>query len=226
MWLWSSVGFDYRSSTGLGKQKLLEVTNKTLGTLGPRKKKQWSHKRLSQTCLWVFGSLWQRCGSTAACFGVGDNDCLSPVRTSISPFRGGCHYPYHSLASSQTIGREHKPIHQQKNGLKIYWAWPCPTEQDPVFPTASLSQASYPHPSESRKNENHSHRKRTKLITWITALSNSIKLWAMPCRTTEDGSWWKILTKFTGEGNDKPLQHSCLENPMNSMKKWKVVAEW
>ena len=22
----------------------------------------------------------------------------------------------------------------------------------------------------------------------------------------------------TGEGNDKPLQHSCLENPMNSMK--------
>ena len=23
----------------------------------------------------------------------------------------------------------------------------------------------------------------------------------------------------TGEGNDKPLQFSCLENPMNSMKK-------
>ena len=23
----------------------------------------------------------------------------------------------------------------------------------------------------------------------------------------------------TGEGNDKPLQHSCLENPMNSMKR-------
>ena len=26
-------------------------------------------------------------------------------------------------------------------------------------------------------------------------------------------------TWFTGEGNGKPLQHSCLENPMNSMKK-------
>ena len=26
-------------------------------------------------------------------------------------------------------------------------------------------------------------------------------------------------TWSTGEGNDKPLQHSCLENPMNSMKK-------
>ena len=23
---------------------------------------------------------------------------------------------------------------------------------------------------------------------------------------------------FTGEGNGKPIQHSCLENPMNSMK--------
>ena len=25
----------------------------------------------------------------------------------------------------------------------------------------------------------------------------------------------------TGEGNGKPLQHACLENPMNSMKKQK-----
>ena len=24
---------------------------------------------------------------------------------------------------------------------------------------------------------------------------------------------------FTGEGNDKPLQYSCLESPMNSMKR-------
>ena len=27
----------------------------------------------------------------------------------------------------------------------------------------------------------------------------------------------------TGEGNDKPLQYSCLENPMNSMKRQKDV---
>ena len=27
----------------------------------------------------------------------------------------------------------------------------------------------------------------TNLITWTTALSNSMKLWAMPCRTTQDG---------------------------------------
>ena len=27
----------------------------------------------------------------------------------------------------------------------------------------------------------------------------------------------------TGEGNGKPLQHSCLENPMNSMKRQKCM---
>ena len=26
-------------------------------------------------------------------------------------------------------------------------------------------------------------------------------------------------TQFTGEGTGKPLQYSCLENPMNSMKR-------
>jgi len=29
-------------------------------------------------------------------------------------------------------------------------------------------------------------------------------------------------TWSTGEGNDKPLQNSCLENPMNSMKRMKM----
>ena len=35
-------------------------------------------------------------------------------------------------------------------------------------------------------------------------------------------SWWRDLTErmwSTGEGNSKPLQYSCLENPMNSMKR-------
>ena len=46
----------------------------------------------------------------------------------------------------------------------------------------------------------------------------------MPCRATQDGwvvveisdKMWSI-----GEGNGKPLQYSCLENPMNSMKRQK-----
>ena len=46
----------------------------------------------------------------------------------------------------------------------------------------------------------------------------------MPCRATQDrlvmvessDKMWS-----SGEGNDKPLQYSCLENPMNSMKRQK-----
>ena len=46
----------------------------------------------------------------------------------------------------------------------------------------------------------------------------------MPRRVTQDG--WVMVessdkTWSTGEGNDKPLQYSCLENPMNSMKRQK-----
>ena len=46
----------------------------------------------------------------------------------------------------------------------------------------------------------------------------------MPCRATQDG--WVMAessdkTWSTGEGNSKPLQYSCLENPMNSMKRQK-----
>jgi len=46
----------------------------------------------------------------------------------------------------------------------------------------------------------------------------------MLCRATQDG--WVIAessdkTWSTGEVNGKPLQHSCLENPMNSMKSQK-----
>ena len=44
----------------------------------------------------------------------------------------------------------------------------------------------------------------------------------MPCGATQDGQ--VMLEKSfrmwsTGEGNGKPLQYSCLENPMNSRKR-------
>ena len=46
----------------------------------------------------------------------------------------------------------------------------------------------------------------------------------MPCRATQDGQV-KVessdKTWSTGEGNGKPLQYSCLENPMNIMKRQK-----
>ena len=44
----------------------------------------------------------------------------------------------------------------------------------------------------------------------------------MLCRATQDG---RVMVESSnkawspGEGNGKPLQYSCLENPMNSMKR-------
>ena len=56
--------------------------------------------------------------------------------------------------------------------------------------------------------------------TRTTALSNSVKL-SHALGATQDG---QVMVErsdrmwSTGEGNGKPLQYSCLENPMNSMK--------
>ena len=46
----------------------------------------------------------------------------------------------------------------------------------------------------------------------------------MSCRATQDR--WVMIesteeTWFTEEGNGKPLQYSCLEKPMNSVKRQK-----
>ena len=46
----------------------------------------------------------------------------------------------------------------------------------------------------------------------------------MPCGATQDGQVMvesSDKTLSTGEGNGKLLQYSCLENPMNSMKRQK-----
>ena len=59
------------------------------------------------------------------------------------------------------------------------------------------------------------------MITWTTALFNSMKLshamWGHPRQRVmverSDRMW------STGEGNGKPFQYSCLENPMESLKR-------
>ena len=59
--------------------------------------------------------------------------------------------------------------------------------------------------------------------TRTTALSNSMKP-SHACRATQDR---QVMVErsdkmwSTGEGNGKSLQYSCLENPMNSMKRQK-----
>ena len=57
--------------------------------------------------------------------------------------------------------------------------------------------------------------------TRTTALSNSMKP-SLAYGATQDG---RVMVErsdrmwSTGEGNGKPLQYSCIENPMNSMKR-------
>ena len=57
--------------------------------------------------------------------------------------------------------------------------------------------------------------------TRTTAFSNSMKS-SHACGATQDG--WVMVERSdrlwsTGEENGKPLQNSCLENPMNSVKR-------
>ena len=139
------------------------------------------------------------------------------------------------------IQLEHLEVHNSHTGeawLGEFWALLCQCvrwmqlclQNKTQFPSQSVSpirelpKASYPYLSEGRQNENHNHRKLIKLITWTTALSNSMKLWAMPCKATQDE---QIMVESSNkmwsraEGNGKPLQSSSLENPMDSMKKQK-----
>ena len=143
--------------------------------------------------------------------------------------------------SGQTTVREHSATHQQKVGLKIYWAWSCQGSKtqfsaQPVPPIRKLAQTPYPFPSEGRQkkqelqshslqNENHNPWKLTKMITWITALCNSVELWDTACRATQDR--WVMVessdkTWSPGEGNGKLLQYACFENPRTVWKGKKI----
>ena len=125
--------------------------------------------------------------------------------------------------SNNRAGTQPRP--STEVGLKVYWARPRRSEQVPASPTVSpirkLPVALYPYLSEGGKNENHGHRKLTKLITWATALSNSVRLWAKLHRAPQD-RWVTVArsdrTWPTGEGDGRPLQHSCLQSPGNTVK--------
>ena len=178
----------------------------------------------------------------------------------------------------------------------IYGAWLCPSEQDPVSPSASLShqeasisllsfsirgQTDWKPQSQKTKQSNHMDHKWVS--EWVKSLSRvwifatpwtiayqalpsmefsrqeywsglpfsssrdlpdpgikqgypalqadalpseapGMKLWAMLCRTTQDGQVMiesSDTVRSTGEVNGKPHQYSCLVKPMNSMKRQK-----
>ena len=133
IWLWRSLGFDYRTSTVLGKQRCLEGTNKILCAPEPRTKEGWPHKRLSQACLWALGSPVQVWANRGLQKGQGHRQEESWEVQHVDRSL------LQEAASGQTTGREQSPTHQQKTGLKMYWAWTCPPAQDPVFSTTNPS---------------------------------------------------------------------------------------
>ena len=62
------------------------------------------------------------------------------------------------------------------------------------------------------------------LFLFFGHTTRQVKLWAMPCRASQNGQVMVESSDQTwsnGEGNGKPLKYSCLENPMNSMKRKK-----
>ena len=152
-------------------------------------------------------------GSTVTCCRVRrteyDSGCTSPfeevVITFVTPTIVWPQAKQHGGNTAPPINRkldlrftEHGPAHQNKTQV--------PPQS--VSPIRKLPEASYPYPSGGRQNENHRHRKLTKLVTWITALSNSRKLWAMQCKATQDRRDMvesSDKTWSTGEGNGKPL---------------------
>ena len=74
----------------------------------------------------------------------------------------------------------------------------------------------------------HNHRKLTKMITWTTALSNSVKLWATSCRAAQDG---RVIVKrsdkmwSTGEGNGNHFSILALRTPW-TVWKGKMIEYW
>ena len=111
--------FYYRTSTGLGKQTLEGHKQNHVHTRTQEKGAVSPQETEPDLCVRVQESPAEACVDSVLLRGQGTE--YSSVCK--SPFEGSCHYlhyPYHSLASGQTAGREHSPAHQQKIGLKIY----------------------------------------------------------------------------------------------------------
>ena len=106
------MGFDYRTFTGLGKQTPGGHSQNLVRTRTLEKETVTSQEtdpdlpvsvQESPVEAWVSSHQGHRMTVLGAA-----------GRASISPFEGGPHYPYHSLACG------HSPTCQQKIGLKIY----------------------------------------------------------------------------------------------------------
>ena len=123
-----AVGFDDRTFTGLGKQTL-GGHKQNLVCTRTQEKGAVTHKRLSQTCREHRGVSSRGVGQQWPATGSGHwlQQCWQ------KPFD-----PYHAWPQAKPQER-HTALPATGNGLKIYRAWPHPSQQDPDSPTVSLS---------------------------------------------------------------------------------------
>ena len=175
--------------TGETQTPLLEGTHKVVCASGPRGKEQGPHRRLNHTYLLVLEGLLQRQGVAVAHHGDKDTGSRSSgkhslawalLESAISPTKKPAASSAGLPQAKQPTGRELSPTHQQKSGIKFYWALhtratPSSTHHQ-SFPSGSLHKPlREPHPLEGRQqkqeelqscslwNENHILRKRDKM---------------------------------------------------------------
>ena len=140
-----------------------------------RRKEQCPYKRRNQTCLWVFRSLQWRCGSAVAYHKVRGTDssglldvaCWHMSFSKRSPLLP-LPLPYFGIRPNFKVGTQAHP--SAENWIKDLLSMALPTRASPSFPHSwSLQSRCLHKPSEGRENENHNHRKITKVISWTTA---------------------------------------------------------
>ena len=140
MWdAWKEDVHPWRDPT-LGGNKQNLVCTRT------RRKEQWPHKRLTQTCLWVSRSLQWRCWSAVAWYMVRGTECGSAC---VGSFEGGHHYlHYFHHSRPQVNSREGTQLHPStENLIKDLLSMALPINTRPRFPhSQSLPSGSFHKP--------------------------------------------------------------------------------
>ena len=117
------------------------------------------------------------------------------------------------------------PLHSLLAGLKVLYQWiPKGLGISEALLSNLWVESLLPHTySHTQRHfpSAHFHWLRIQNLCYFVCVC---AYYAMPCRATQDGQVMvesPDKTWSTGEGNGKPLQCSCPENPMNSMKRQK-----
>ena len=128
--------------------------------------------------------------------------------------------------------RERVQPHLSATGWKVYWAWPCPPEQDPVFPTASPSHQEAHTSLLSSSIRGQTEEARTavpqplewKPLSQKASQSDKRKLRAIPCRASGE-SRGRVLTK-RGPLEKGMANHSSILASRTPWTVWKGKKIW